>query len=212
MGRTPPGETRKKVYDFVKARLIEGLPPTVREVQKAFGFRAVQTAREHLEGLVEQGLLKKEAGRSRGYRLPDAIAPATSTRLVPLLGRVQAGELTTAFEEPEGYLPIQSKLPEKELFALRVRGESMKGAAILEDDIVFVRKQASAKNGDIIVALVGDEATVKRLRFRGKQVELHPENARFKVIKPQQNEVRILGKVVEVRRYLERLPILEEPS
>jgi repressor LexA len=211
MGRTPAGETRRRIYEFVRARLLDGSPPTVREVQEAFGFRAVQSAREHLEVLVADGLLAKEPGRARGYRLPDLSAASLPTRLVPLLGRVQAGALTTALEDPEGYLPIRSRVPEKELFALRVRGQSMSGAGILEDDIVVVRRQAVADDGQIVVALVGDEATVKRLRRRRQRVELHPENPDFDIIAPEPGELTLLGKVIEVHRYLEQPPLLNHP-
>lgn len=208
MGRTPTGETRKRIYEFVRARLLDGAPPTVREVQEAFGFRAVQSAREHLESLVLEGLLAKEAGRARGYRLPDLNAAVPPTRLVPLVGRVQAGALTATLEDPEGYLPIRCRAPEKDLFALRVRGQSMSGAGILEDDIVVVRRQASADDGQIVVALVGEEATVKRLRRRKRRVELHPENPAFDIIAPEPGELMLLGTVIEVHRYLEQPPLL----
>jgi len=200
VGRTPPGQTRERVFRLVRERILAGLPPTVREVQQAFRFRAVQTAREHLEGLVAEGRLAKEKGKSRGYRLPDAAGPPT--RLVPLLGRVQAGALSTAIEDLEGYLPIQSTRSSEELFGLRVHGESMSGVGILPGDVVIVRRQPEARSGEIVVALVGDEATVKRLRIRGRRVELHPENPDFDVIVP--DTLTLLGKVVEVRRYLER--------
>lgn len=207
MGRTPAGETRKKVYEFVRARLLDGDPPTVRDVQDAFGFRAVQSAREHLEALVEDGLLSKAAGRARGYSLPElSVRDAPPTRLVPLLGRVQAGQLTTAFEEPSGYIPIRSRRSEKELFALKVRGDSMTGAGILPDDIVIVRRQSTAENGEIVVALVDDEATIKRLYRRGARIELRPEHPSFDVIVPRSGELRLLGKVVEIHRYLDTPP------
>ena len=195
---TPPGETREKVYRFVRRRIIEELPPTVREVQEAFRFRAVQTARQHLERLVTEGRLVKARGKSRGYRLPQE----PGTLLVPLLGQVQAGGLRAAIEECEGYLPVRSRGSE-ELFGLRVHGESMTGAGILPGDIVVVRQQAEAVSGDIVVALVGDEATIKRLRLRRNGIELHPENPAFAPIIPRTDECTLLGKVVEVRRYLE---------
>lgn len=206
MGKTPPGQTRKRIFEFMRTRLLAGQPPTTREVQEAFGFRAVQSAREHLEALVADGLLEKDGGRARGYRLPAGLAPSAPLRMVPLVGRVQAGALTTAFEEPEGYLPIPSRLPEKELFALRVHGDSMRDAAILAGDIVIVRKQPTANSGEIVVALVGDEATVKRLKKRGRRVELVPENPDFETIVPRPADLTLLGKVIEVRRYLEVLP------
>jgi len=203
MGRTPPGQTRERVFKLVRDRLLAGLPPTVREVQEAFGFRAVQTAREHLEALVDEGRLSKEGGKARGYRLPAYEQAGPPTRLVPLLGRVQAGALNYAVEDLEGYVPVQSRREPDEMFGLRVQGESMTGAGILPGDIVIVRRQPKADSGEIVVALVGDEATVKRLRLRGRRVELHPENSDFDVIVPDLEELTLLGKVVEVRRQLE---------
>jgi repressor LexA len=208
MGRTPPGQTRERVFRLVRDRLLDGLPPTIREVQQAFRFRSVQTAREHLEVLVREGRLTKHQGKSRGYRLPglpgESDRPA---RLIPLLGRVQAGDPNTAVEDLEGYIPIQTRHDPDQLFGLRVRGESMNGAGILPGDIVVVRRQPTANTGDIVVALVGDgEATVKRLRLRGKRVELHPENPDFKPIVPDPDRgegLTLLGKVVEIRRLLD---------
>jgi len=201
MGRTPAGETRERIYRFVRDRLLGGFPPTVREVKEAFGFRSVQTAREHLEALVTEGRLAKEAGKARGYRLGGDSRP---TRLVPLLGRVPAGPLNIATEDLEGYLPVQGHRSGDDLFGLRVRGESMTGAGILPGDIVVVRRQPAADSGDIVVALIGGEATVKRLRLRRNRVELHPENPAFEAIIPDPSDLTLLGKVIEVRRYLER--------
>ncbi|MCP3981002.1 MAG: repressor LexA [bacterium] len=200
MGRTPPGQTRGRVFEWVRKSIQNGAPPTVREVQQVFGFRSVQTAREHLEALVEEGRLTKQAGKSRGYRLPSGGAPPTV--MVPLLGRVAAGALDFAVEDLEGYLPIQSERSPDELFGLRVRGESMRDAGILNGDVVVVRRQPSARSGEIVVALVGDEATVKRLRLRGKRAELWPENPDFEPIVPRPDDLTLLGKVIEVRRFL----------
>jgi repressor LexA len=199
MPYTPEGKTREKILQFVRERILTGRSPTVREVQAAFGFSAVETAHRHLENLVAEGRLGREAGKSRGYRLPEA--PGLFS--VPLLGRVQAGALTTAVEEPEGYIPVLPKRGRGELFALRVRGESMTGAGILPGDIAIVRRQSTADSGDIAVALVGDEATVKRVRLRGRRIELHAENPEFPPIIPPSGEVLILGKVIEIRRYFE---------
>jgi repressor LexA len=203
MGKTPPGETRQRVFRFVQERLLSGLPPTVREVKEAFGFRSVQSAREHLETLVNEGLLTKEKNKARGYRLPGTVGPDKPTRLVPVLGRVQAGPLDIATEDLQGYIPVQSQHAPDELFGLRVQGKSMSGIGILPHDIVVVRRQPAADSGDIVVALVGDEATVKRLRIRKDCIELHPENPDFEPIIPDTSELTLLGKVIEVRRYLE---------
>ena len=204
MGRTPPGETRERILRFVRERLLSGRPPTVRDVQRAFDFRAVQTAREHLEGLVSDGRLGKEPGRARGYCLPLGLGRGgeAPTVLVPLLGRVPAGPLDAAIEDLEGYVPIQTRHSPDDLFGLTVRGESMTGAGILPGDVVVVRRQPTAQSGEIVVALIEDEATVKRLRFRGRRAELHPENPDYEVLVP--DDMTLLGKVIEVRRDLER--------
>jgi len=199
MGRTPAGETRERIYRFLRKRLLAGQPPTIREVQDRFGFKAIQSAREHLERLVEEGRLEKQPG-ARCYRLPHRMRPLAQ---VPVLGRVQAGALTTAVEDLEGYIAVESRVDEDELFGLRVRGDSMVGAGILEGDIVIVRKQPTARSGEIVVALVGEEATVKTLKRRGRRVELHPENSRYAVIVPEPSELYLLGKVLEVRRFFE---------
>ena len=201
MGRTPAGQTREKVFRFVRDRLASGHPPTVREVMEAFGFRSPQTAREHLDALVDDGRLKKEPKIARGFRLPGrGEAP---TVMVPLLGRVPAGPLDLAIENLEGHLPVQTRRAPGELFSLRVHGDSMKDAGILDGDVVVVRRQPRADVGDIVVAMVGDEATVKRFRVKRGRIELHPANDAYQPIVPDPGDVKVLGKVVEVRRVLE---------
>ena len=204
MAYTSPGKTREKIYDFVRERILNGAPPTTRDVQRAFGFRAVQSARQHLEKLVFEGKLAKVDSRSRGYRLPE-FGKAIPPQLIPMLGRVQAGELTEALEDPPEYIMTQTRFDDDELFALTVEGESMLHAGILPGDMVIVRRQPTASPGDIVVALVGDEATVKRYRERDGRVELHPENDAFIPIIPREDEApfSLLGKVIEVRRSVE---------
>ncbi len=205
MAHTPAGETRREVLDFVRRRILAGQPPTTREVQQHFGFKAVQSARQHLETLVTEGKLTKQPGRARGYGLPaGTTGPTGPPRLVPILGRVQAGALSEAIEAPEGYLPVSGRPADEPLFALAVRGESMSGAGILPGDLIVVRQQEKADDGTIVVALVGDEATVKRLHHRRGHIELHAENPAFAPIVPEHGaEVRVLGVVVEVHRWLE---------
>lgn len=195
-------DLRSRAYEFMRERLLAGRPPSLREVQAALGVGAVETARNHLEALVREGRLIKEAG-ARGYHLPEAGGGAWPVRSVPILGRVQAGALTPAIEDREGELAGVDQPPDAELFALRVRGESMTGAGILPGDLVVVRRQAVAASGDIVVALVGDEATVKRLRYRGDRPVLLAENPAFPPIEPEPGALTLLGKVIEVRRLLE---------
>jgi len=207
--RRPSGQTRREIFAFVRDHIAAGAPPTVREVQQAFGFRAVQSARQHLEALVAEGRLAKEAGTARGYRLPAGgsgagTGPVGAVRYIPRLGRVQAGALQEAIEDPDGWLPAGGgDQPGDELFALTVRGESMLGAGILPGDTVIVRRQVTARDGEIVVASVEGEATVKRLRLSAGRITLQPENPDFApiVIAPSA-EIRILGRVVEVRRRL----------
>jgi repressor LexA len=203
--RRVPGQTRQRVYEFVRARLLDGEPPSVREIQQALGLRAVQSVQEHLEGLVAEGRLIRSHGKFRSYRLPEA-SGGPPALLVPVLGRVQAGLLTEAVEEREGTVPVAPDRigAQDRLFALRVRGDSMMGAGILAGDLVIVRQQATADTGDIVVALVGEEATVKRLVRQRDRLELHPANPDFApiVIRPPE-ELVLLGRVIEVRRYLD---------
>jgi len=146
--KTPPGETREKIYEFMRDRLLDGNPPTVREVQARFGFKAVQSAQAHLEQLVAEGRLVKQLsefkGRARGYTLPrSSVDSAGPTAFAPLLGHIQAGGLEAAIEEREGMVPVQRagrRAGSEKLFALRVRGESMTGAGILPDDDAAFRK------------------------------------------------------------------------
>ena len=214
MRLAPLGATRERVFQFVRDRLLAGDPPTVRDVQDSFGFRTPQTARYHLEKLVSEGRLLAARGKARGYRLLEQLDIPKPTRWVPVLGRVQAGQLTTATEDLDGYVPMPAgrtrsnhrdpgdHRDHNDLFALRVQGESMTGAGILPGDMVIVRRQPTADSGALVVALVDDEATVKRLRLHDGQVELHPENPDFAPIRTDR-EITLLGKVIEVRRTLE---------
>ena len=206
MGKTPKGQTRNKILQFVRQQLMAGHSPSLRDIQQAFGFKAIETVREHLEVLVSANQLDKISGISRGFRLPHHHDTREPNRLIPLIGQVQAGPLQLAIEHPSQMLAIQSRYPADELFALTVQGESMLNKAILPGDIVVVHRQPTADSGDIVVALVDDEATVKTLRIRRGRLELHPENPVFKPIIPKPDSLTILGKVIEVRRYLEDQP------
>jgi repressor LexA len=209
--KTPPGETREAIYQFMRDRLLAGKPPTVREVQARFGFKAVQSAQAHLDQLVADGRLNKTLGdykgHARGYTLPESSVDYAPTPVfAPLLGGIQAGGLQEAIEDREGMVPVvrgSRRAGSEKLFALRVRGESMKDAGILPDDIVVVRVQPNANPGDIVVALVEGEATVKTLRLRRGKIVLQPENPAFEEMVFSPDDVEILGNVIEVRRYIE---------
>lgn len=203
-----PRTTREKVYAYIRKKILEGLPPSVREIQEEFGFKSVGTAREHIDNLVEEGRIERIPETSRGLRLPVDKEKYKPEVMVPVMGTVQAGNPQLAVEDPFEFLPFRSKYPEKELFALKVRGESMTGAGILPGDYVIVHKQEDANIGQIVVAMMGDEeATVKVLKFRNNQRELHPANKDYPIlVQTPKRKLNILGVVLEVRR-----KVLEEP-
>ncbi|RJO70464.1 MAG: repressor LexA [Myxococcales bacterium] len=195
-----PRASHEEIFEFVRRQIVAGTPPTIRDVQRHFGFRSCASARQHLDLLVAEGRLVKVGGVARGYRLPDDPGNRPAAH-VPIVGRVQAGPLSLAVEEIEGYAVVETSEPD-ELFALRVKGDSMREAGILDGDLVIVRRQDDADDGAIVAARVVDEATVKRLRKRGRFVELHPANPEFQPLRLAAEEVSLLGRVVEVRRQL----------
>ncbi len=201
--RGKPGETRQAVYAFVRDGVRAGRPPSVREIQEAFGFKAVQTAKEHLDKLVAEGLLTCEAGKARSYR-PAEPGPEPGFP-VPILGRVRAGPLAEALTDPDGHVQVVGRPAEgARLFALRIRGDSMTGAGILDGDVVIARQQQTAEPGAIVVAMVEGEATVKRLGRVGRHPALIAEHPAYPpIIVAPPSEITVLGRVVEVRRYLE---------
>jgi repressor LexA len=177
-----------------------GRPPSYRDIAQHCGYDAVGTVQDHIRALVRKGFLHKEPGVARGIRL----AHRNESMDIPLLGAVPAGRPIEAIADSGmGFVTIPAKW-RGELYALRVTGESMIEAGILDGDFVVVHKQADARNGDIIVAMIDGEATVKYLERRGAQVRLLPANPRFTPIEvPAESNNVIQGKVVSVQRYYE---------
>jgi repressor LexA len=186
---------QKQILDFIADFAAEaGVTPTVREVASRLGI-TIGPAQRHLKALIAKGYLKHRAGISRGIDLA-LRAPQFS---VPILGRVPAGSPVPPLEDVEGHVHIDRHAVGKgNYFALKVRGDSMTGAGIFEDDVVVVRQQETAEHGDIVVALAGGEATVKRLHRKGKDVWLEPANPKYKPI--HSKDIRIAGKVVYLTR------------
>jgi len=181
-----------------------GRPPTVREICRAFGFRSTGTARDHLRALEHKGHLKKHRGQSRGLVpqnwpkiLRDQFPP------MPILGRVPAGGPLLAEENIEGTLDLSGEFAGEKVFALKVHGDSMIEAGICENDLVVVRAQTHAEPGEIVVALVDGEATVKRLARRGGKLWLQPANHAYDPI-PVGGDTKVLGRVIGVIRSYER--------
>ena len=182
----------KFIFEEIRSRQ---LAPTIREIGERFGFSSTGTVRDHLKALVNKGYIRIHEGKSRAIEL---IKEALFQ--VPVLGKVQAGQPVYAAEDLMGYLNLdQFAFPGPDVFALRVRGLSMKDAGIIGGDFVLLKKQDHAQAGDIVVALLGDEATVKRLAKRGGQYFLDPANPDFQPI-PVTSEVSIIGKVLQVVR------------
>ena len=192
----PLTKSQKKIYDFLKDRSQYGIPPSVREICAATGLKSTSTVHAHLKALENLGYISRDAGLNRAIH----IEGCEQTAQVPILGKVTAGLPILAVEEIQGYLPITaSQQRGRELFALTVQGESMKNAGILDGDYVVVERTPTARDGDIVVALIEDEATVKRLYRETDCVRLQPENDAFEPIYAK--EVIILGKVISVVRY-----------
>ena len=201
--------TRKQqqIYDFILAFTNEhGYPPSVREIGAAVGLKSPSTVHFHMKGLEEAGAIVKAEGKTRAISLPGflmgPVAEETAPRAnqVPIVGNVAAGSPILAQECIEDYLMFDTQGLSGEHFALRVRGESMLNAGILPDDLVVVHRQQEARNGEIVVALFEDEATVKTYRYKDGHVWLMPENPEFQPIDGTHAE--IIGRVVAVvRRY-----------
>ncbi len=193
----PLSKSQQKIFDYLKECSSEGRMPSVREICVETGLSSTSTVHHHLKSLEEKGLISREHGLNRCIQ----IVGEEKSVGVPVLGRVAAGYPILAVENIESYVPVPETLRRgKELFALRVQGESMINAGILDDDIVIVNRTPVAENGEIVVALVGDEATVKRFYKEDGHFRLQPENDDFEPIIV--DEVVILGKVVSLIRYM----------
>lgn len=190
-------ENEKMVFEFIKDRIEEGYPPTVREICAEFGFKSTSTAHRYINNLTAKGLLEKENNRNRAIRLTGG-----NGMKIPLVGTVTAGIPITAIEEITDYISFQpARHYSNPLFALKVRGESMINAAILDGDMVVIEQTPYAENGDIVCALVDNEsATIKTFYKEDGHYRLQPENDTMDPIIV--DEVKILGKVVGVVRYL----------
>lgn len=217
-------EKEKKMYEYISDMInSEGYPPTVRDIQAALHIKSTSTVHSYLAKLEEKGYIRRDHGKSRSVRVENggrAVGGGASGRTgrgskeggnaqenrtikVPLVGKVAAGTPILAVENNEGYIDFPtlmgSQLVYEQLFALRVAGTSMIGAGIMDRDIVVVSKCSYAENGEIVVALLDEEATVKRFFKENGHFRLQPENPELQPIIT--NEVYILGKVIAVVRY-----------
>lgn len=208
---------QQKVYDYIVQCVTEqGYPPSVREICTALELKSPSTAHFHIKHLEELGYLERSVGKGRAIKLNKALLtpPAPASVLppshgwqeetephagrIPIVGNVAAGSPILAQECIEDYLTFDTGNRSGEFFALRVRGESMLGVGILPDDLVVVRRQQTANNGEIVVALLGEEATVKTFKKQNGEIWLLPANPDYQPIDGRSCE--ILGKVVAVVR------------
>jgi repressor LexA len=189
---------QKQILDFIRGRIShDRISPTIREVAGHFGFSSTGTVRDHLRALSRKGYLKLNKNKARSLELTG------QERGLAIVGMVACGKPQFAQEDIEGYLqPDRIFRPEDDLFCLRAKGDSMSGAGIMENDLVVVRRQPQAQSGQIVVALIGDEATVKFLRRRNSGYYLEPANKKYRAL-PFTESTSIIGRVVSViRKYV----------
>jgi len=200
-------DIQKKILKFIEDKTAEtGYPPTVREICSAVGLKSTSSVHAHLETLERKGYIKRDLSKPRAIQICDYINKLRTNNIVsvPIIGKVTAGQPILAVENIEEYFPLPKSffrdLDEhvNNYFMLKVNGESMINAGIYDNDYIIVRCQQTAKNGDIVVALLEDEATVKRFYKKDDHIILRPENPYMEDIIV--NEVKILGKVVGIFR------------
>lgn len=189
---------QQRILDYIKSEIeLKGYPPSVREICQAVGLKSTSTVHAHLNHLEEQGLIRRDSTKPRALEVLDG--SHQRGRSVPLVGRVTAGQPILAVENIEDHLVLpQSLLGQDDCFCLRVQGESMIEAGIYDGDIVVIRQQDSADNGEIVVALVEDEATLKRIFYEDGHVRLQPENSTMAPIIVE--NATVLGKLVALFR------------
>jgi repressor LexA len=195
---------QQEIFDFIKKYSAKyGYPPTVRDIGKAVGLASSSTVHAHLSNLEKVGLLRRDPSKPRAIELLDkavgAVKDAVAPGGLPLVGHVAAGSPILAEENIEDYVSVPEIAGgEDGEYLLRIRGDSMHNAGILEGDFVVVRPQDTAGDGEIVVALVGEEATVKRFFREDDHVRLQPENAAYEPIRTR--DAKVLGRVVGVLR------------
>lgn len=191
-------DAQKRILEFIRSEIEErGYPPSVREICASVGLKSTSTVHSHLIALEKQGLLRRDPTKPRAIEVLDN--SVSHGRTIPLVGKVTAGQPILAIENIEDYLTLPAGMQGNEgLFCLRVQGESMIEAGILDGDIIVLRQQATAENGEIVVAMIDDEATVKRIYYEPGRVRLQPENSHMDPIYAP--SAQVLGKVIALYR------------
>ena len=198
-------DRQRSILDFLEEFIEDkGYPPTLREIGAHFGIRSPRGVQDHLEALVRKGKIRRQRETSRGIELLDRRQSSDNIVRLPLVGSVAAGQPLLSEENIDDWMEIDSALARKGNFLLKVVGESMIDAHILDGDTLVVQSQETATNGEIVVALVDDEATVKTFYRENNAIRLQPENLEMDpiIIPAGSAEVRIVGKVLAVLRVL----------
>lgn len=195
---------QKEILEYIKQEILnKGYPPAVREICEAVGLKSTSSVHSHLETLEKNGYIRRDPTKPRAIEIMDDSFNLTRREVVnvPIIGRVAAGEPLLAVENVENYFPIPAEfLPNEETFMLNVKGESMINAGIYDGDQILVQKQSNARNGEMVVALVEDSATVKTFYKEDGYYRLQPENDTMDpIIVP---DCTVLGKVIGVFRFL----------
>ena len=196
-------DKQREILEFMKSEILnKGYPPTVRDICEAVHLKSTSSVHSHLETLEKNGYIRRDPAKPRAIEIIDDNFNLTRREMVnvPLVGKVAAGEPILATENIESYFPIPAEfMPNVESFMLRVQGESMINAGIFDGDNILVQRQDTARNGDMVVALVDDSATVKTFYKEGDHIRLQPENDTMDpIIVP---DCTILGKVFGVFRF-----------
>ena len=201
-GKISPKQT--EILEYIKSEIINrGFPPAVREICEAVNLKSTSSVHSHLETLERNGYIRRDTTKPRAIEIVDDNFNLTRRELVnvPVVGRVAAGEPILAVENVENYFPIPAEfMPNSQTFMLNVKGESMINAGILDGDQILVQQQSTAENGDIVVALIDDSATVKTFYKEDGYYRLQPENDTMEPIIVK-DDLKILGKVIGVFRF-----------
>ena len=196
---------QQEILDYIKSEILNrGFPPSVRQICDAVNLKSTSSVHAHLETLEKNGFIRRDAAHSRAIEIVDDMFNLSRREVVnvPMVGSVAAGQPLLAVENIENYFPIPSEfMPNEQTFMLRVKGESMINAGILDGDLILVRQQQTARDGEMVVALVDDSATVKTFYRENGYFRLQPENDTMDPILIH-GELRILGKVIGVFRFL----------
>ncbi|NTW27836.1 MAG: transcriptional repressor LexA [Nitrospirae bacterium] len=197
---------QQQIIDFIRSEIHRcGYPPSVREIGEAVGLSSSSTVHSHLASLEAKGFIRRDPSKPRAlevldFRETERGIDASAIRMVPVLGQVAAGQPIMAAENIEQTMPLPAEMVGDSTFILRVRGDSMIEAGILNGDFVVVRQQTTANNGDIVVAMIDDEATVKTFYKEADRVRLQPQNSTMEPIYTR--DIMLLGKVVALLRRL----------